>query len=317
MKRFTIFSLLVLSLIAACESKNPISPSMVPSFGNLSDFLGDESGGEAQPAEEYLFDLNREQILATMVFYHSDDFDPQKVLTDLSEPFDCSRFGDLCDEVGFENAKQVIRSTWNMAHSRVPFAQIDEAMSSQIDELHEQWLNERFPEGIPDDSPFWGEIGTSSPLENPQLNRAGKLAVSWPLTCEGKTSTKTSGDKKYRIRQKSGVVNTSIYHQPWSSISFYKKNSKGNFNKTKAEYIYEQHHSTWTHQTDHFGDKPGGKPVKTSSKKNDKKIKLSNSLHSKDRDDFRAKGYGLVKDSRLPKTAGGSTGYLHASTCSN
>ena len=110
---------------------------------------------EAQ-ASSYLFRLTEEEIDSAMSYYYPKGYDRELVLRQMSEPFDCGNFGDLCELVGEDYAVQVVEGAWAHARKRYAIETIDRYTQQQIENLSRRWFDRLYPDGVDDRDPYWG-----------------------------------------------------------------------------------------------------------------------------------------------------------------
>jgi len=107
-------------------------------------------------AAGYLFRLTEDEILGTMDYYYPKGYDKKLVLQQMSEPFDCRNFGDLCREVGEESAAVMLETAWARAKRRMPIESIDRAAQEELEAYELRWFERRFPDGVDPKDPYWG-----------------------------------------------------------------------------------------------------------------------------------------------------------------
>lgn len=104
----------------------------------------------------------------------------------LEAPFDCERYGEACFLMGEYGAHTLSCDVWDMLLAHEPLEDIAAFIEVEADYHMEQWEALRFPNGIPDDHPFWG-----SPTPPP------------PASCVGHKGYAMSGDSLYKAWGKS------------------------------------------------------------------------------------------------------------------
>jgi hypothetical protein len=103
-------------------------------------------GVEAQAG--YLFKLTEAEIDSVMSHYSPKGYDRDVVLRQMSEPFDCASFGDLCRDVGEEYALQIVENVWTLARQRVPIDTIDRSFQEDLESYELRWFERLFPDGV-------------------------------------------------------------------------------------------------------------------------------------------------------------------------
>jgi len=169
---------------------------------------------DVHAGSSYLFRLSEQEIDETMTYYSPKGYDRDLVLRQMSEPFDCRYFGDLCREIGQDSAYRVLESAWSMARMRYSLEKIELSVGADIDDLHARWFERNYPDGVPDRDPYWEPMSAAACLD---------------------TATATSGDFR--------VVNTS---RRWNyvfsatgrvKVEHFKKSITGNWNASKADRL--------------------------------------------------------------------------------
>ncbi len=169
-------------------------------------------------ANSYLFRLTDEEINEVMNRYYPRGYDRDAVLRQMSEPFDCENFGDLCSEVGRDYAYRVVESVWSKARMGFPIEMIYRSAEGEIDNFTIRYLEETYPLGISDKDPFWGE----------------ERSASSSNSCSPSLSA-TSGD--FRILTQSKRRNFAVTVWGRVKVDHFKKNLFGNFKLEKADRL--------------------------------------------------------------------------------
>jgi hypothetical protein len=141
---------------------------------------------EARAGNSYLFGATQEDIDATMRYYFPRGYDRDAAFRQMSSPFDCRNFGDLCREVGEDYAYRMVEIVWQKARRQMPLDMIARATEQQYDDLSLRWFERLYPEGIDERDPYWGVVA----------------AAGTPSPCEDTVSA-TSSDGKTRVTHKS------------------------------------------------------------------------------------------------------------------
>jgi hypothetical protein len=170
--------------------------------------------GAVQAHASYLFGLTDKEIDEVMTYYYPRGYDRDAALRQMSEPFDCKNFGDLCTEVGERYALRIVESGWLEARKRYPIEMIDRAAEHDLEYYGQLWFDSLYPQGVPAKDPYWvGDGGTE---------------------CTG-TGFADSGDFR--------VVHTSRRHTlvvlAWGrvKVEHFKRNLAGNYELKKADKL--------------------------------------------------------------------------------
>src|SRR6185295_5851373 len=174
------------------------------------------SGIEAK-ANSYLFRLTDTEINEVMNHYYPRGYDREVVLRQMSEPFACENFGDLCREVGQDYAYRMVESTWKMARMRYPIEMILRAAEGDSENFRSRWIEETYPLGVPDKDPFWGEERAAS-----------------PGSCTGSAFAE-SGD--FRVLHSSIRHNLGVATWGRSKVEHFKRKLNGKWKATKADHL--------------------------------------------------------------------------------
>lgn len=150
---------------------------------------------QAQAGDSYLFRATDEEIDVVMSHYFPKGYDREAARQQLSAPFNCRNFGDLCREVGEDYAYRLVETVWQKAKRQTPLDMIARATEQQYDDLSLRWFERLYPEGIDDHDPYWGvfaaaggqtdEDTVSATSSNGQIRITHKsrrhviLAVAW------------------------------------------------------------------------------------------------------------------------------------------
>jgi hypothetical protein len=117
---------------------------------------------EARAGSSYLFGATAEDIDATMSYYFPRGYDRDAAFRQMSAPFDCRNFGDLCREVGEDYAYRMVEIVWQKAKRQTPLDMIARATEQQYDDLSLRWFERLYPEGIDEHDPYWGVFAAST-----------------------------------------------------------------------------------------------------------------------------------------------------------
>jgi len=186
-------SLLALAICASWIGAGPRA------FGQI------EEEGEAQqmealqvlPQSEFLFGLTGQELVELVHFYADGPVDDQVLATAMRQmraPFAPGRFGDLNTLVGPDNTYHIIGILIALMRDGVPEQALLPEMMQRIRAAAEAWFEESYPEGVPEDDPFWDiEGGPDCEGSNIAYVESGdyRLRMSarvlslwvWPTTC--------------------------------------------------------------------------------------------------------------------------------------
>ena len=171
---------------------------------------------QLRAGSSYLFGATEEDIDATMRHYFPKGYDRDAALRQMSAPFDCRNFGDLCREVGEDYAYRMVEIVWQKAKRQTPLDMIARATEQQYDDLSLRWFERLYPEGIDDHDPYWGVFAASTSAD---------------------TVSATSSNGQIRITHKSR--RHVILLVAWGRIQLEhrKKNIWGKFRLSKADRV--------------------------------------------------------------------------------
>jgi hypothetical protein len=167
---------------------------------------------------DYLFRLTAEEIDSVMSHYYPKAYDRELVHRQMSEPFDCGNFGDLCDSVGEDYAYRLVENAWARARKLYPLEMIDRATQEQLDDFERHWFERRFPDGVPDRDPYFG------------------VEAQAGAECD-KTVSATSGD--FKIVHTSRRFTIGVYAFGRIRVEHFKKNIFGKFKPEDADLEVE------------------------------------------------------------------------------
>jgi hypothetical protein len=167
-------------------------------------------------ASSYLFRLTEQEIDEVMSHYYPKGYDRDAVLRQMSEPFDCANFGDLCREVGEDYAVQMLETVWSKARRKTPIAIIDRAAEQQFEDLSLRWFERLYPDGVPEKDPYWGVPAAAAP------------------TCSD-TIFVDSGD--FRIKKTSRRREFGFLVWGRIQVDHFKRNIFGKYNRSKADRL--------------------------------------------------------------------------------
>jgi len=174
--------------------------------------------GAVQSHASYLFGLTDKEIDEVMTYYYPRGYDRDAALRQMSEPFDCRNFGDLCTTVGERYAVRIVEDAWTSARKRFPIEMIDRDVQHDLDYYEQLWFDGQYPQGVPaKDAYFVGYASANG--------------------CTG-TGFTDSGDFR--------VVHTSARHTlaliAWGrvKVEHFKRNILGNFDLRRADTLQVQ-----------------------------------------------------------------------------
>lgn len=174
---------------------------------------------DAHAGSSYLFGATAQDIDDTMSFYFPRGYDREAAFRQMSAPFDCRNFGDLCREVGEEYAYRMVEIVWGKAKRQTPLDMIARATEQQYDDLSLRWFERLYPEGIDDRDDYWGVFAAAGGDD------------------DSDTVSATSSNGQVRVTHKSR--RHVILAVAWGRIQLehYKKNIFGKFRLAKADRV--------------------------------------------------------------------------------
>lgn len=110
----------------------------------------------------YLFGLTEARIAAVGARY-APGAPLDQLRAQVNAPFDCARYGDLCEEVGPVYGAEVLRRLWERAEAGADPSAIERGVSADLDTLGDRFSLETYPDGIPDRSPYFFFPGPDAP----------------------------------------------------------------------------------------------------------------------------------------------------------
>jgi hypothetical protein len=167
----------------------------------------------ADARASYLFDLTEREIDEIMSHYYPKGYDRDEVLRQMTAPFDCRNFGDLCREAGEENAYHLVETAWIMGRRLQPVEMIDRMSQQQIEALSLRWFERNYPDGVPDRDPYWG------------------IFADEESSCDD-TVTAQKGD--FRVVHTSRRHSLGFFGWGRSKVEHFKRNIFGNFKPERA-----------------------------------------------------------------------------------
>jgi len=105
---------------------------------------------------DYLFRLTEAEIDSVMSHYYPKGYDRELVLRQMSAPFDCKNFEDLCEAVGEDYALRLTEGGWERARKQYPIEMIDRAAQTQLEDYSRRWFERLYPDGVPEKDAYWG-----------------------------------------------------------------------------------------------------------------------------------------------------------------
>jgi len=175
---------------------------------------------QAQAGNSYLFRATDEEIDTVMTHYFPKGYDREAARQQLSAPFDCRNYGDLCREVGEDSAYQMLRGVWEEAKQQTPIDMIARGAERQLDDLALRWFDRLYPDGVDARDSYWGVLADSGGT----------------TPCED-TVTAQSNDGEFRIVHKSRRHR--ILAIAWGRIRLehFRRNIFGNYKPAKADRL--------------------------------------------------------------------------------
>ena len=169
---------------------------------------------------EYLFGLSEKEILEVMDRYAgAGQYDEKQALEEMRSPFDCRRAGDLCTDLGTEGAYSFIASAWSMALEGYDLERIGAVGERLLSSLSDRYLDVTYPDGIDPLDPFLG-----LPADEKECSER-VVFVDHPAG--------------FRLRQRSGKLFLLFAIGGYNDVTFFRKNARGKFEKTRTETLTE------------------------------------------------------------------------------
>lgn len=175
---------------------------------------------QAQAGNSYLFRATDQEIDAVMSHYFPKGYDREAARRQLSAPFDCRNYGDLCREVGEESAYQMLRVVWEEAKRQTPIDMIARGAEQRVADLELRWFERLYPDGVDGRDSYWGVLA----------------APGGTAPCDDTVSAE-SNDGEFRIRHKSRKHR--ILFVAWGRIRLehFRKNIFGRYKAAKADRL--------------------------------------------------------------------------------
>lgn len=170
-------------------------------------------------AASYLFRLSEQEIEDVMNHYYPRGYDRDVVLRQMSEPFDCGNFGDLCESVGEDYAVRLVENGWARARNRYPIETIGRTVEQQHEDFSRRWFERVYPDGVPEKDPYWGVTATAA-----------------AAPCDDTVSA-TSGN--FRVVHTSRRFSIGVFAYGRVKVEHFKKNVFGNFKPEPADLEVE------------------------------------------------------------------------------
>jgi hypothetical protein len=175
---------------------------------------------QAQAGNSYLFRATDEEIDAVMSHYFPKGYDREAARQQLSAPFDCRKYGDLCGEVGEESAAQMLRVVWEEAKRQTPIDMIARGAERQLDDLALRWFERLYPDGVDGRDSYWGV-----------------LAAAGGTTPCVETVTAQSNDGEFRIVHKSRRHKILLVAWGRIRLEHFRRNITGKYKTAKADRL--------------------------------------------------------------------------------
>jgi hypothetical protein len=118
--------------------------------------------GAVQAQAGYLFRLSEREIDEVMTHYYPKGYDRAAALEQMSEPFNCKNFGDLCTEVGEGYALRMLENAWTSARKGFPIEMIDRMAEHDMEYFGQLWFDRLYPSGVPEKDPYWTATGSTT-----------------------------------------------------------------------------------------------------------------------------------------------------------
>ena len=168
-------------------------------------------------AGSHLFRLTEQEIDGIMSHYYPRGYDRDAVLRQMSEPFDCGNFGDLCGMIGEDSAYRLVENAWMHAAKRYPAETIDRTVQQLLEDYSRRWFDRLYPGGVAEKDAYWGVMSASAACDD--------------------TVSATSGD--FRVRHTSRRFTIGVFAYGRIKVEHFKKNVWGDFNPDRADLEVE------------------------------------------------------------------------------
>lgn len=133
--------------------------------------------GAVQAHASYLFRLSEREIDEVMTHYYPKGYDRAEVLRQMSEPFNCKNFGDLCREVGEDYALRMLENAWTSARKGFPIEMIDRVAQHDLAVNEELWFERLYPAGVPEKDPYWVPFASGTACDDTVSADSGDFRV--------------------------------------------------------------------------------------------------------------------------------------------
>jgi len=133
--------------------------------------------GAVQAQAGYLFRLSERDIDEVMTRYYPKGYDRAAALEQMSEPFNCKNFGDLCREVGEDYAVRVLENAWTSARKGFPIEMIDRVAQHDIDYYGQLWFDRLYPAGVPEKDPYWTPLAAATSCSDTVTADSGDFRI--------------------------------------------------------------------------------------------------------------------------------------------
>jgi hypothetical protein len=178
---------------------------------------------QAQAGNSYLFRATDEEIDTVMSHYFPKGYDREAARQQLTAPFDCRNYGDLCREVGEESAYQMLRTVWEEAKRQTPADMIARGAEQQLGDLELRWFERLYPDGVDGRDSYWGVLA----------------AAGGTPPCVDTVSAESS-DGEFRIVHKSRRHVILLVAYGRIRLEHFRRNIFGNYRTAKADRLQTQ-----------------------------------------------------------------------------
>lgn len=175
---------------------------------------------QAQAGNSYLFRATDQEIDAVMSHYFPKGYDREAARRQLSAPFDCRNYGDLCREVGEESAVQMLRGVWEEGKRQTPIDMIARGAEQQLDDLALRWFERLYPDGVGRGDSYWGVLA----------------AAGGTTPCDDTVSAE-SNDGEFRIVHKSRRHRILFVAYGRIRLEHFRRNIFGKYKPAKADRL--------------------------------------------------------------------------------
>ena len=213
--------------------------------------LGNNLGGQ------FLFDLDRQDIVAVVRHYFGAAADPAPVLAQMRRPLHRVMDGDEAGEVGMEGACRLLHETWRLALAQTPLPAIDQAVDQMSETLGDALFQSRFPNGVNPNDEYWDGVSLDTWTES---SASALTSYDYGISVTASISHTSLGwsvKGKGTTKAYSRVTGTTS----WTKCDVYKVKIEGDFMKDGSaatmKSLYDYDYYDWSvSDSASFSDSP-------------------------------------------------------------